>query len=228
MRYLGQVLSRRSPPALRDGGIPRFPYQGLSVTVGLVTRPAPSHADPNRSTGRSSAPSRRTMSSEPAIEQHQASEVSNLQAELQGHAAEVAQAMTFRVRCTLVPDGLESIPPGSKHVHFIRHGEGHHNVVQREWRAKPDWDGGRRRRHSLTRSRTHTHTQSRSLADRPGSRRSQYPSLTPSTRTQSSSTSTRSSRRRAEGRRRRFRSAQPVSAQSCSSSHRCAERRRPA
>lgn len=26
-------------------------------------------------------------------------------------------------------------------VHFIRHGEGHHNVVQREWRKKKDWDG---------------------------------------------------------------------------------------
>ena len=26
-------------------------------------------------------------------------------------------------------------------VHFIRHGEGAHNVAQREWRADPQWDG---------------------------------------------------------------------------------------
>ena len=32
-------------------------------------------------------------------------------------------------------------PPGAKLVHFIRHGEGHHNVAQREWRADPAWDG---------------------------------------------------------------------------------------
>ena len=28
-----------------------------------------------------------------------------------------------------------------KIVHFIRHGEGLHNVAQREWRADPGWDG---------------------------------------------------------------------------------------
>jgi hypothetical protein len=26
-------------------------------------------------------------------------------------------------------------------VHFIRHGEGHHNAAQREWRARAGWDG---------------------------------------------------------------------------------------
>ena len=26
-------------------------------------------------------------------------------------------------------------------MHFIRHGEGHHNVAQREWRAAAGWDG---------------------------------------------------------------------------------------
>ena len=26
-------------------------------------------------------------------------------------------------------------------IHFIRHGEGYHNVAQREWRADPKWDG---------------------------------------------------------------------------------------
>lgn len=33
--------------------------------------------------------------------------------------------------------------PGTivKKVHLIRHGEGAHNVAQREWRAQPDWDG---------------------------------------------------------------------------------------
>jgi hypothetical protein len=26
-------------------------------------------------------------------------------------------------------------------IHFVRHGEGYHNVAQREWRADPKWDG---------------------------------------------------------------------------------------
>ena len=30
----------------------------------------------------------------------------------------------------------------TKRIHFIRHGEGHHNVAQREWREKPDYVKG--------------------------------------------------------------------------------------
>ena len=29
----------------------------------------------------------------------------------------------------------------TKTLYLIRHGEGYHNVAQREWRAQPDWDG---------------------------------------------------------------------------------------
>ena len=34
-----------------------------------------------------------------------------------------------------------TVPAGAKKVHFIRHGEGFHNVAQREWRERPDYDG---------------------------------------------------------------------------------------
>eukprot|EP00966_Prymnesium_polylepis_P310433 7172372-Prymnesium_polylepis.6 len=77
---------------------------------------------------------------EPAIEAHQATEVSGLQAELMALAPEIASAMRMKVHCTVVADGTPP-PPGGKLVYFIRHGEGHHNVVQREWRATPGWDG---------------------------------------------------------------------------------------
>ncbi|OLP80076.1 Phosphomutase-like protein 3 [Symbiodinium microadriaticum] len=42
----------------------------------------------------------------------------------------------------LLAAGDEGPPPeGCKKIYFIRHGEGYHNVAQREWRAKADWDG---------------------------------------------------------------------------------------
>lgn len=47
----------------------------------------------------------------------------------------------FRVSFEVVADDA-AIPEGSvKKVHFIRHGEGFHNVAQKEWRADPSWDG---------------------------------------------------------------------------------------
>tara|TARA_B110001452_G_scaffold188028_1_gene158370 strand:+ start:197 stop:1339 length:1143 start_codon:yes stop_codon:yes gene_type:complete len=45
-----------------------------------------------------------------------------------------------RILARLVEDDAP-IPAGSKKVQFIRHGEGYHNVAQREWRARPGWDG---------------------------------------------------------------------------------------
>ena len=48
--------------------------------------------------------------------------------------------MSIKVSSTAVADGAP--PPASgKTVYWIRHGEGHHNVAQREWRADPQWDG---------------------------------------------------------------------------------------
>ncbi|KAL1507168.1 hypothetical protein AB1Y20_008019 [Prymnesium parvum] len=81
------------------------------------------------------------MHSEPAIEKHQVDEVRNLQRELQALAPQVTARMTTSIRCNLAPDDLKSFPEGCKLVHFVRHGEGHHNVVQREWRGRPTWDG---------------------------------------------------------------------------------------
>ena len=44
------------------------------------------------------------------------------------------------VKARLVADDCE-VPAGSKKVHLIRHGEGVHNVAQREWRSRPEYDG---------------------------------------------------------------------------------------
>ena len=77
---------------------------------------------------------------EPAIETHQAAEVSGLSAQLRALAAATASSMSCVVRCELVADDAPT-PAGSKKCFFIRHGEGYHNVAQREWRADPSWDG---------------------------------------------------------------------------------------
>jgi len=50
----------------------------------------------------------------------------------------VAETINFTVSCRRIGDG-DSYSPGTKKVHFIRHGEGHHNVAQKEWRVKPDF-----------------------------------------------------------------------------------------
>ena len=46
-----------------------------------------------------------------------------------------------RVKCIRAPEGCTAPPAGAKLCHFIRHGEGFHNVAQREWRENPEWDG---------------------------------------------------------------------------------------
>lgn len=48
--------------------------------------------------------------------------------------------MRFSVKAELVADDAQLVP-GTKVVHFIRHGDGVHNAAQREWRERPDWDG---------------------------------------------------------------------------------------
>ena len=62
-------------------------------------------------------------------------------AELRAVAAEVAAAAGFRVICSPVADGAP-IPAGSTKVHFIRHGEGHHNVAQKAWRLREEYIEG--------------------------------------------------------------------------------------
>ena len=78
-------------------------------------------------------------SAEPKVEGHQQAEVDHNLRKLSAVAAAVRSDMGFSVAAELVEDNA-AIPPGAKKVHFIRHGEGHHNVAQREWRAR-DWDG---------------------------------------------------------------------------------------
>lgn len=81
-----------------------------------------------------------------AVESHEQADVNENGTHLQAVSAEVLAAMSFEVRCQSVPDEApvpESDTLGTRHklVHFMRHGEGYHNVAQREWRANPAWDG---------------------------------------------------------------------------------------
>jgi broad specificity phosphatase PhoE len=78
--------------------------------------------------------------SEPKVESHQASEVDSNTAALRACASDIVSKFG-RVLCELAPEGTVEPPAGAKLVHFIRHGEGFHNVAQREWRADPMWDG---------------------------------------------------------------------------------------
>lgn len=72
---------------------------------------------------------------------HEKSEVQENMDALRAVAAEVASNLSLHIKCSIAPAGCTEAPAGSKLCHFIRHGEGFHNVAQREWRAKPDWDG---------------------------------------------------------------------------------------
>lgn len=80
------------------------------------------------------------MVMEAAVEAHQAAEVRGLSAELRALAPATASSMSCVVHCELVADDAPT-PAGGKKCFFIRHGEGYHNVAQREWRAGPSWDG---------------------------------------------------------------------------------------
>jgi broad specificity phosphatase PhoE len=74
-------------------------------------------------------------------EAHEKSEVQQNMEALRACAAGVMATMKNRVKCTKAPEGCVEAAAGTKLCHFIRHGEGFHNVAQREWRSKPDWDG---------------------------------------------------------------------------------------
>lgn len=71
---------------------------------------------------------------------HEAAAVSDNTQALRALASEVAAGMGVRVHCSAASDD-EPPPAGSKLVHFIRHGEGTHNLAQREWKARPEYDG---------------------------------------------------------------------------------------
>jgi len=81
-------------------------------------------------------------SSEPKVEAHEQKDVDENVASLRACASDVLASMGgVKIRCEKLQIPPEDVPSGSKLVHFIRHGEGYHNVAQREWRADPTWDG---------------------------------------------------------------------------------------
>ena len=74
------------------------------------------------------------------IEPHEVSEVSSKVKKFEAVAELVQCSMSFRIVCEAVADDAVA-GPGQKIVHFVRHGEGVHNVAQREWRSAASWDG---------------------------------------------------------------------------------------
>ena len=74
-------------------------------------------------------------------EKHELTEVQQNVEALRESADKVRAKMKCRVTCVPAPAGTTEPPEGAKLIHFIRHGEGFHNVAQREWRADPNWDG---------------------------------------------------------------------------------------
>ena len=111
----------------------------IEAAIAQLLKIEPRPADPCKALGRILL-ERAKGAEEPAVEAHQAGEVNENVAALRACAAAVTAKMGAKVRCVATAD-TATPPPGAKLVHFIRHGEGHHNVAQREWRADPAWDG---------------------------------------------------------------------------------------
>ena len=72
-------------------------------------------------------------------EAHQQVEVDSSLKTLRGLAPTVRGGRAA-VKARLVADDC-AVPAGAKKLHLIRHGEGVHNVAQREWRSRDDYDG---------------------------------------------------------------------------------------
>ena len=72
-------------------------------------------------------------------EAHQQVEVDSSLKTLRGLALTIRGGRAS-IKARLAADDCE-VPAGAKKVHLIRHGEGVHNVAQREWRSRPEYDG---------------------------------------------------------------------------------------
>ena len=72
-------------------------------------------------------------------EAHQQVEVDSSLKALRGLAPTVRGGRAA-VKARLVADDC-AVPAGAKKVHLVRHGEGVHNVAQREWRSRAAYDG---------------------------------------------------------------------------------------
>jgi len=76
-----------------------------------------------------------------SVEAHEASDVSDIRRALETAAPQARDAMSLTASFHVCSDDAP-VPDGAvKKLFLIRHGEGHHNVAQREWRAQPSWDG---------------------------------------------------------------------------------------
>jgi len=80
------------------------------------------------------------VSSSSGAEKHEKKDVNAVLQELSATAAKLRPTLSYAVTATKVADDAPvDKTRGQKKVHFVRHGEGYHNVAQREWRqaSKP-------------------------------------------------------------------------------------------
>lgn len=69
----------------------------------------------------------------PGGEAHEKREVDALKVQLEAIGARLKPTLGFLVRAKRCED-TAPVPRGAKKIHFIRHGQGYHNVAQKEWR----------------------------------------------------------------------------------------------
>ena len=82
---------------------------------------------------RRSSTTKDTTPTKPPVEAHETKDASGALAELKAAALKLRPTMPFSVRATRVADDAPVSGANQKKVHFIRHGQGFHNVAQREW-----------------------------------------------------------------------------------------------
>ena len=68
------------------------------------------------------------------VQPHEAKQVKRDRTQLQALAKKLRPKLLWRVLAKRVDDSAD-IPDGCMKVHLIRHGQGHHNVAQAEWKA---------------------------------------------------------------------------------------------
>ena len=71
---------------------------------------------------------------EPKVHAHEAEQVKRDLAHLKELGEKIRSTFAWKIKAILVEDGAP-IPKGAKKVHMIRHGQGHHNVAQAEWKG---------------------------------------------------------------------------------------------
>lgn len=153
--------------SVRCSGSVQGPWAGRQTEFCIIAPLSGRATSPTETRSRAVPPNCSPPTRHMSVEAHQQSEVDDNLRAVRDLADQMASEMGVTVTATIVADDAEVLPgckkvsslrprargrgrhsspahhPPLRQVHFIRHGEGHHNVVQREWRARADWDGAR-------------------------------------------------------------------------------------